>query len=86
MSVTLPRDRSRPPMTDSFATKDVPVAIYNAVLEERYKYYNLLAHIVCTLDGEGPLEGVREAEFETIVFRIEQLKKRVRSSISVHSF
>lgn len=73
-------------MNDLFATREVSPEAYNAVLEERSKYYNLLAQIVCTLDGEGPLESVREEEFDTIVFRIEQLRKRVRSSISVHSF
>lgn len=74
-------------MTDDlFATREVSPEAYNQVLEERSKYYSLLCHIVCTLDGEGPLEGVQEHEFDTIVFRIEQLKKRLRNSISVHSF
>lgn len=73
-------------MNDRFATKKVSPEAYNRVLEERSKYFNLLTQIVCTLDGKGPLEGVREEEFDTIVFRVEQLKKRLRSSISVHSF
>lgn len=72
-------------MNDLYATREVSPEAYNAVLEERSKYYVLLTHIVCTLDGEGPPEGVQEHEFDTIVFRIEQLQKRIRSSISVRS-
>jgi hypothetical protein len=72
-------------MNDLFVTREVSPEAYNQVIEERSRYYSLLTHIVCTLDGEGPLEGVQEHEFDAIVFRIEQLQKRVRSSISVRS-
>jgi hypothetical protein len=72
-------------MNDLYATREVSQEAYNTVLDERSRYYSLLCHIVCTLDGEGPLEGVQEHEFETIVFRIEQLQKRVRSGISIRS-
>ncbi len=73
-------------MNDIYVTREVAPGAYNQVLEERSRYYSLLCNIVCALDGEGPPEGVQEHEFDTIVFRVEQLKKRVRSSISVHSF
>lgn len=73
-------------MTAQLVTREVSPEAYNALLEQHSKLYATLAKIVCTLDGEGPLEAVREEEFDTIVPRILSLKQRIRNSISVHSF
>lgn len=55
---------------------------YDAAFERQAAYANILAALVCTLDGEGPFDAVSEEEMRHLPHRVQKLLDGAKPALS----